>query len=226
MQQQNKKPADALPEQAVADYLAEHPEFFLEHPELVEALRVPHACGSALSLIEYQVRVLREQNRELRDKLHELLAVARDNDRVADRLHRLTLELMAADSLDAVTLALKDGLRSGFAADAVRLCLFHQSAAGHSDFVAAVAPQAEHLRGLLARGEPICGRLAGDQLQFLFGDSAPAIGSTALIPVREDQELGLLAIGSYQAERFHRNQGTVFLSRLGNLTARALDLHL
>ena len=63
---------------AVAAFLEQHPDFFKRHPELSERIRVPHECGDAVSLITYQVQLLREQNRRLGKRLEDLVRVARD----------------------------------------------------------------------------------------------------------------------------------------------------
>ena len=35
-------------ERIVVNWLREHPEFFIRHPDLVESLRVPHPCEPAV----------------------------------------------------------------------------------------------------------------------------------------------------------------------------------
>ena len=70
----------------VHDYLAIHAEFFNEYPELLADMQLSHASGKAVSLIERQVQVLREQNRDLKQRLLELVDVARDNDRLNDKV--------------------------------------------------------------------------------------------------------------------------------------------
>ena len=60
--------APALTAEMVADYLRRHPEFFNDHPELVAEIAVPHGSGDAVSLVERQVRALREQNEETRKR--------------------------------------------------------------------------------------------------------------------------------------------------------------
>ena len=79
---------------------------------------------------------------------------------------------------------------------------------------------------LLKAPRPLCGRLTREQLHFLFGDSAVAIGSTALVPLFDGRLLGLLAIGSYWPERFQPGMGTVFLRQLGAVAGRALQRYL
>ena len=82
----------------VAEYLEAHPEFFERNPSLVQRLRVPDVRGSGttVSLLEKQVDVLRERNRTLERKLAEFIEVARQNDQLAARIHRLTTRLVHA----------------------------------------------------------------------------------------------------------------------------------
>ncbi|MCK8515289.1 DUF484 family protein [Methylonatrum kenyense] len=216
------------PEDGVARYLEQNPDFFVRHPDLVTQLRIPHECGEAVSLISHQVQVLREQNRKSARRLDELVRVARDNDRLSERLHRLTLDLLDSSDLDAVLHALKDGLREHFSADMVAVRLFDSSKlqAKHQDFIAPEDSSLSHFRRFLQDEKPVCGRLASEQIAFLFGDSAAKVASAALIPVSDRSAMGLLAIGSYQADRFHASQGTVFLRQLGQLAGRALRPHL
>lgn len=224
MQQQAQRSEDEL-ENDVAAFLLRNPDFFLRRPELLHELRIPHECGAAISLLEYQAQVLRERNRLLQSRLDELLAVARDNDRLADRLHRLTLELMDADSLEAVIDCLTSALRNNFQMDAVVVRLFGEGDP-QFDWIRPDDPNLGVFANLLRDPRPICGRLTRDQLQFLFGDSAGAIGSTALVPLQDGRTLGMLAIGSFQADRFHPGQGTVFLRQLGATAGRALRRYL
>lgn len=221
--QQQREVIPELDDEAVAGFLRQNPDFFQRQQELLAELYIPHECGSALSLLEYQARVLREANRNLRTKLEELLAVARDNDRVAERMHRLTLELIRAESLDSILFSLKDSLRSDFRADfvAVRLLVPAQHA-NAPDLVASGLPELDLFKPTLEEQRPICGMLTQPQLRFLFGDSAHSVGSVALVPIVDHTTLGMLAIGSRQADRFHAGMGTVFLRQLGALLGRAV----
>ena len=92
----NDELAEADPEPGVVTYLRNHPEFFVHHPELTQSLRIPHSCEPAVSLLEYQNRLLRGRCQRLHDKLLDLVAIARDNDRLAERVQRLALNLLDA----------------------------------------------------------------------------------------------------------------------------------
>ena len=74
-----------ISEQAVQDYLADNPDFFERHGDLLKSLRLPHGSGGTVSLVERQVSVLRQKELKNDRKLKELLAVARANDALATR---------------------------------------------------------------------------------------------------------------------------------------------
>ena len=95
---QSSEPLSLSPEQ-VAAYLHAHPEFFVDRDELLGEMRIPHQPGDAVSLVERQVRLLRERNIEMRHRLSQLMDVARDNDRLFDKTRRLVLDLLDAASL-------------------------------------------------------------------------------------------------------------------------------
>src|SRR5690554_3034051 len=50
----------------VAEYLRQNPAFFVEHDDLLADLLIPHQSGQAVSLVERQVKLLRERNIDVR----------------------------------------------------------------------------------------------------------------------------------------------------------------
>ena len=87
----------------VAVWLRRHPTFLQQFPDLALTLVVPRDEGPTASLASYQLEVLRDKNRELNRRLHELAVNAQENERLAVRAHQLTLALMkqstAADTM-------------------------------------------------------------------------------------------------------------------------------
>lgn len=223
--QQPQLADDESIELSVIEFLSQNPQFFERQPDLLAELQIPHASGSAISLLEHQVRVLRERNQGLQHRLDELLEVARDNDRLAERMHRLTLELMDAKSLEAVLFCLKDELLSNFDCDAVVVKLLGQGDATQG-WVELNLAERKAFSQVLKEPKPVCGRLPREQLEFLFGDTAAAIGSAALVPLADPELVGLLAMGSFRTDRFHPGMGTVFLRQLGASAGRAVRRNL
>src|SRR6201992_3568205 len=104
---------DVLNDVSVADYLQTFPDFFERHSTLLTKLRLPHvrASGATVSLVERQVEVLRERNQALERKLKELVDVARANDALADRIHRLSQRMIQARSLLDTVNSIETSLR-------------------------------------------------------------------------------------------------------------------
>ena len=213
-----------LDEQQVLDYLRAHPDLLRRHQDVLGALDVPHQSGEgAVSLIEYQVAILREEARELSQRLDHLLYIARDNDRVAEQLHRFTLELLAADDLEGALVALRDGLRQDFRADVVQVLLIgNDLAAAGVPVLAADDPEALQLEEHFPGSTPVLGHFDVDRFGLIFGDQAEGLASVAVIPLDEPPLRGFIAIGSRDPERYHDEQGTIFLGQLGALVARVL----
>lgn len=216
-QDDKEHPQDNLKQQVV-EYLVEHPDFLAHHPEVLAEIDIPHPTGEAVSLIERQVRTLREQNRNLRSQLDTLLAIARENDALAKRLHRLTLALIETRSFDEVLNTLQDELRNLFSADAVEMKLFS------ADELAAHASEAgpAMFRDFIESERPSCGALPPEQLEYLFGSQAGETGSVALIPLHAAPLVGVLAIGSHDPARFNANKSVDFLQRLSDIVSATL----
>ncbi len=216
------------PDPVVADYLRDHPDFFTRHPELTENLRIPHPCRPAVSLLEYQNRLLREHCQRLRDKLVELVTIARDNDRLAERVQRLALGLLdARGGLDELLHGIKAILRDEFKADCIALCLAMPPTLGLSAVEEFLRPDVVGLFDEVFRaGRPQCGRLSAEQAIILFGDGACLAVSAALTPLGSGEWRGLLAVGSGDPRRFHPGMGTLFLERIGELITQTLQARL
>jgi hypothetical protein len=220
-QQDSPKPLD-LDAAAVADYLRRHPEFFIDHDELIPELRIPHQRGDTISLVERQVKLLRERNIEMRHRLSQLMDVARDNDRLFDKTRRLVLDLLDATGLEEVVSTVEDSLRHQFQVPFASLILFSDTplAVGRS-VSSAEAHQA--IGGLLAGGKTICGVLREHELNFLFGESeAKQIGSAAVVSLSYQGLHGVLAIGSVDPQHYKSSLGTLFLGYIAEVLARVL----
>ena len=221
---------EELSEQAVCDYLAEHPDFFERNAKVLAKLRIPHETGGTVSLVERQLSMLRQKEVKLERQLKELIQVARDNDKLAAKIHKLGLHLLATDSLNATVAAIEEAMRSGFDADQSVLILF-----GNPDnfddvdagrFFHAMRRDDEALQPFttfLKGSGPRCGQVRDAQRKFLFRGDAEDIGSIALVPLGKKASIGFLAIGSVDAKRFHPGMSIDFLTRVGDLIAAALN---
>lgn len=233
--QQNEPAQDAIDPQAVADYLRRYPEFFLAQRQLLAELNVPHVgAEGTVSLIERQVSVLREQNRELKRQLHALVQVARDNDRVTERMQRLTLSMLEAESLADALQALHSNLHEDFGADVVSLVLFVRpdestcDGAGINLRIDENGAQALDFEHLIRNGKPLCGHLRRTLREYLFTDRTGEVASAVALPLPTGGVtgvrncIGVLGIGSHDTHRYHAGMGTMFLAHMGEVIGRTL----
>ena len=215
-------PSETLEAAAVAAYLEAHPDFFVEHDELLPALRIPHQRGDTVSLVERQMKILRVRNIEMRHRLSHLMDVARDNDRLFDKTRRLILALMDASSLDDVVMSVEDSLRQDFQVPFVSLILFSDEPLPVGRWVSASEAQ-KAIGGLLAEGKSVSGSLREHELDFLFGeDQRQQIGSTAVVGISHLGLHGVLAIASRDPQHYKSSVGTLFLSYIAEVMGRVL----
>lgn len=215
-------PLDAALEQQLADYLAAHPDFFERHAGLIPTLRIPHGPSQTVSLVERQLGLLRGQCDQLRSRLDHLIEVARENELLHGRLHRLTLALLDAGDFDAVLGTLRAELQAHFQADTVALRLVDPAELQRPEDPSR-ASGALLLRELVATGQPRCGALGEAELAYFFGTAAGDSRSVALIPLVGPRLIGALAIGSRDPKRFDAGKATDFLVRLGEVVAKTVQ---
>ena len=220
---------DSLSEESVRDYLLAHPDFFERNALLLGSLQLPHESGSAISLVERQVSVLRQKEIRLEQKLKELIGVARDNDLLAAKIHEFALQLITAEDLPATISAVEEAMRAGFDADHAVLVLFGNPGEFEDIDVGrffralpreddSLGPFATFLDG----SGPRCGQVRDAQRDFLFPEAKDETGSVALVPLGQKSSIGFLAIGSADASRFHPGMSIDFLTRVGDLVSAAL----
>ena len=112
-------------EQVIA-YLQDHVNFFYDHPELVRELKIPTDSGVAVSLVEFQIRKLREQIQLLERENDHMIETARINSVLFEKTRALVLSLLNAGDLDDLSVVLDEKLANGFDIPIVRLLLSDQ----------------------------------------------------------------------------------------------------
>lgn len=204
----------------VAEYLAQHPDFFMQHKPLLEVMAVPHESGRAISLIERQTSLLRDRNQQLTVHLSDLIDTARHNDSQFDKTKRMVLSLLDSATLDDVAVALEESLCRDFYGDETSLVLFSDRPLNVNNLRILPRATAGVIEPLMTTNLPTCGQLQLIENRFLFEDAAVKVQSAAVIPLVKGETIGLLAIGSYDPYYFQSSQGTLFLSYVGEVLSR------
>ncbi len=205
----------------VARYLKEHPEFFEEHAEFLASMQIPHPHGGrAIPIAERQMLTLREKSRALEGKLRELVQFGEENDSISERVHRITLALLAARDLPLLLDAVYNNLREDFAVPAVALRLWIEAPSQDRIEFADIGQEARVFAESIT--DPYFSEHPILDTGVWFGDDPAEVRSLAYVPLRLERSVGLLMLGSEDPQRFSADKGTLYLTRLGEVVSMAL----
>ena len=211
-----------LNDEVVREYLKDNDDFLQRHPDMLDYLHISHASGSAISLVEKQVSVLRERNMDMRQRLKSLTANARDNDTLYEQTRTLVLKLLDADSIETLYNFFMASMAADFRVEYASMILYgnHSSNKGwRTETQDAVKKEI----GSLFRGnKAVCGTLRREELEFLFPGGGE-VGSAALMPLSGSEHLGLIAVGSSDANYYNSKVGTIFLSHVADVIVKLLS---
>src|SRR5438309_6345368 len=174
----------------IARFLRSHPQFFDQHPELLESILVPHPYGGrAIPLAERQAVALRDKARLLEGRLGELIKFGEENDAISEKVHRLAVALVGARDFPALAHSLYFHLREDFAVPHVTLRVWGKSVPADFDEARPVSEaQREHAKSM---GAPQCGPAQGNAFAAWFPEASEHIRSMALVPLGDTAVFGL-----------------------------------
>ena len=214
-----------ITEDDIAHYLANTPDFFERHAELLASVQLTSPHGKrAVSLQERQAEMLRDKIRGLELKAAGMIRHGQENTVTASRLHDWTLVLLQTAEAHAVPQVVAQTVRELFAVPQVALRVWGVQA--EFDEAPHVYPPADDVQTFASSlTEPFCGPNPGlDVVQWL--DEPSAVASVAVVPLREaagEPAFGVLVMGSDDPQRFGADMGTEFLSQMAQLASAALQ---
>ncbi len=212
-----------ITEDDIANYLANTPDFFERHAELLASVQLTHPQSHrTVGLQERQAMMLRDKIKSLEHRIMDMIRHGHENMVLTDKLHRWSCDLLAASADDLPTLAV-DNIRELFQVPQVALRLWDvvDGAAPHAQGVTpSVREQAASL------DTPYVGANSGfEAVQWLEQpEQAASVALMALRPAPGLDTFGLLVLASPDAQRFNSQMGTELLERLAQLAGAALSV--
>ncbi len=193
----------------VAEYLRSHPDFFRDRTELLREISIPHDAGPGVaSLIERQVTMLRGQCTQLQQELDLRQGRAALQRTLLQNVLAATLKVLRARTCEAAYGAITRCLRHDYAADEVRVYVFHDGETGAPGDGVRFMPRSAKLKylfiELLNRNKPLCGSLQDEHIRLLFQAADDHVASTLVVPLRHPDWEGLVAVGSREHGRYGR----------------------
>lgn len=215
--------------QAVAEYLANHPNFFAEYGAVLAGMTIPAPHGGrAISLHERQLEVLREKHRGMELRLAELIRIGQENDAIIEKMQRWTRQLLLHDDAVQLPELVSRGLTEVFSVPQVALRLWnlrepYQSAPFAATVGAAGDDATRASADQLKR--PYCGVAQSQPARAWLPDDGADTKSMAILALRKGADpkaFGLLVLGSADADRFRAGMGTAYLERIAETASAAL----
>ena len=192
-------------------YLLKNTDFFLTRESIVCELNFKHSPGKAESLLERQVRKLRNEQKDLLDNLSVFLSNASDNEDLFSKSKALILKLVTAENEDKLIELMSKSLKKIFDVDAAYLKFFTNSEMN----------SLEESTGMnFSIGETKYGSFADKRIKILFGDDS--IKSVVISIFKNKNRIGLLLIGSKDKTRYLGDEDTTFIEFIRDIAEAKL----
>ena len=181
-------------------FLLENLNFFESRESLVGELNFKHSSSSASSILERQVKKLREEHKNLMDLLSSFIKTASINEDLFNKSKELTLKILGSNSKKEIISIVESSFSDDFLVDE---CLLDFYKSKEIDDI-------ENSTGLsLHKGVIHCGSFSNKKVEVLFNDKKIESMVVAVILVKD--EIGLLKLGSHDRTRYLGDEDTTFI---------------
>ncbi len=211
------RPDEAPGPEAVAEYLRRHPDFLVDHPDLIAALTPPtqHQGEGVVDLQHFMLESLRKELGSLQSRENRLLNAAEERDASQFRVQEAALAILEARSFEHLIRTVNERIAQLFDVASVRLCVeTSESIPGPSGKAGVVVIEPGTIDKWMRRTDDIVlvGRAPGRRA--IFGANAGDVRSYALLRLGFGPKSpgGLLALGSSDPDGFHPRQGTELIA--------------
>ena len=212
-----------ITENDIANYLANTPDFFERHAELLASVQLTHPHSQrAVGLQERQALMLRDKIKSLEHRIMDMIRHGHENMVLTDKLHRWACDMLAEPAVDLPVLAV-DNIRELFQVPQVALRLWNVTDTQAAYALGVTQSVREQAAGLET---PYVGASAGfEAVQWLDEPAqAASVALMALRPAPGQEAFGLLVLASPDPQRFNSQMGTELLERLAQLAGAALSV--
>ncbi|MBL6734924.1 MAG: DUF484 family protein [Shewanellaceae bacterium] len=193
----------ALDASLVCDYLMEHPDFLIQHPELLRYLTLVESQEGVVSLVQKQQHQLRLHIRQLEEDVTELLTMASNQERTFRGNLEGIMTLLASSTQAQWRERLQVHLQSFYGIQAVAV-------------IAVDNPIRQKVWQRYLSEQVYLGTLSEEASQMLFGQT---VGSVALLPFHCREQTYLLGFAHFLPEYFHSQYDCLLLIQLRQLIA-------
>lgn len=204
--------AKKLDAKEVELYLLENKDFFLSRESLVSELSFKHDAQGATSLLEMQVRKLRDEQSRLMDMLSGFVSTGKENEELFFKSKNLTLSVIAAKDFDEVKKTVELFFEQNFEIDSCILEILTDSQ----------LQELENKTNLDMNKDAIhMGPLSKEKMDAFF--SSESVKSAVISVMKLKSGFGLLKIGSNEPTKYLGDGGTTFMEYIRDIIVTVLE---
>lgn len=208
-----------LDPELVKEYLLDNPQFFVQNPDIVQSIRLPHQERGVVSLVERQQELLRGKVQKLEEEITELMGIARQNENIFLTFSELYLQIIRSTDEASLYKTMLKTLNEKLNLPAIYLKSFVDD---EQEFHIKRSELQQLIDHRFSRQDYYFGRLNIEEQHQLFAES-PEIRSAAVMLLGEEGEIGIVAFGSTDENHFFPGMDTLFLHELGKILALMLS---
>jgi len=193
-------------------FLLDNPDFFVSREAILSELDFKHDAGNAASLLERQIKRLREEQNTLMNLLTSFVDEAKINEDLFIKSKNLTLAILEATNDKDITKIIEKDFTKNFGVDECSLKFFNN---------ADIAEIEEETGLSLHKGSIHCGSFSSEKLSVLFGDTE--VKSAAIAVLVYGKKIGMLQLGSYDRTRYLGDEDTTFIEYVRDVLEKRLS---
>ena len=194
-------------------FLLENIDFFVSRESLVSELSFKHDSGGASSLLEMQVRRLRDEQSRLMEMLTSFVSTGQDNEDLFLKSKTLTLALIKAKDIDSIIETVESFFQDIIGADTCNLVLVSDQEVQELESVTGIEMNKNSIH---------MGPFSQEKMSYLFQDEEMLSGVISIFKVKN--KFGLLKIGSKDQTKYLGEGDTTFIEYIRDVIASVIEL--
>lgn len=192
-------------------FLLDNLDFFESRESLVSELKFKHSTSSASSILERQVKKLRDEHKSLINMLSSFIETASVNEDLFNKSKNLTLKILGSRSKEEVILSVQESFQKDFKVDNAILAFYK------NDEIEAL----EKKTGFsFHKGSIHCGSFSKEKMNILFDDQK--VSSMVIAAIINEKEICLLMLGSYDRTKYLGDEDTTFIEYIRDILEKKL----
>ena len=193
-------------------FLLENIDFFVSRESLVSELSFKHDSGGASSLLEMQVRRLRDEQSRLMEMLTSFVSTGQDNEDLFLKSKTLTLALIKTKDIDSIIETVESFFQDIIGADTCNLVLVSDQEVQELESVTGIEMNKNSIH---------MGPFSQEKMSYLFQDEEMLSGVISIFKVKN--KFGLLKIGSKDQTKYLGDGDTTFIEYIRDIIVKVLE---